>query len=121
MSAASNYLENALLDNYFGTGCYVALFSDTATDAGGTELASSNGYARQALTVASAASGAIANTVAITFTASGGAWSAALSFGIYDAITGGNLLAHGALSASRTAGDGDSISFAIGDLDISAA
>jgi hypothetical protein len=38
---------------------------------------------------------------------------------LYDAITGGNFLAHGSLAASKVIGTGDNAEFAAGDIDIS--
>jgi hypothetical protein len=39
-------------------------------------------------------------------------------FGIYDAVSGGNLLAYGLLGTAKDIDDGDTAKFAAGDLDI---
>ncbi len=114
--AKSNYLELKMLDHALGTSAftmpsnvYVALFTSDPTDAGsGTEV-SGNGYARQVATFSSASSGSTSNSSAIEFTASGGSFGTVSHFGIFDALTSGNLLYHGALTASKTIADTDTL------------
>ena len=126
MSAFSNYLENELLDHTLGTASYtapgtvyLALFTTDPTDAGtGTEL-SGDGYSRQAVTFGAASGGSASNSTEETFTASGGNWGTISHFGLFDAATSGNLLYHGALTASKDISDGESLVFAIGDLTVS--
>ena len=125
----TDYLENELLDHWLNDGAYtagtihVALSTTTPTDAGGnfTEP-SGNGYARVAAAAAvwdAAASGSKDNGSAITFPqASGGNWGTVTHFGIYDALTSGNLLGTGALTTSRAINDGDTGEFAAGELDV---
>lgn len=128
MSAFSNYLENELLDHTLATGAYTApgtvylsLYTSDPTDAdSGTEV-SGNGYARQAITFGAASSGTASNSSEETFTASGGSFGTVTHFGIHDASSSGNLLYHGALTSSRTVGDGESLVFAIGSIDITLA
>lgn len=126
----SDYLENALLNHLLNntqhtspTTVYCALYSAAPSDSGGGTELSGNGYARQSISfgAAHATAGTCDNDTAVTFSASGGAWSAATHFGIFDASSGGNLLFHGALDASRTAGDGDDLIFAIGALTVTLA
>tara|TARA_B100000287_G_scaffold414575_1_gene447284 strand:- start:2978 stop:3361 length:384 start_codon:yes stop_codon:yes gene_type:complete len=114
--AKSNYLEDKALDHFLGTSSftmpsnvYVALFTTDPTDAGsGTEV-SGNGYARQSATFSSASGGSTSNSSAIEFTASGGSFGTVSHFGIFDALTSGNLLYHGALNASKTIADTDTL------------
>lgn len=128
MSAASNYLENEVLDHVLGTGaytmpsqCYLALYSSNPNeDNSGSEL-SGSGYARQAVDFDAASGGTAALSADATFTASGGSWLEATHFAIFDASTAGNMLIYGALASSRTAADGDSIVFAAGALTVSLA
>ena len=128
MSALSDWSENALLDWLMGgsaptrpTNRYVALFTAAPNDAGGGTEVSGNGYARQAITCGAASGGATSNDSAITFTASGGSWGTITHIGIFSATSAGNLLWHGALAASKAVGDGDSLTFAIGDIDFTLA
>jgi len=124
MSSFSDYLENAVLNYVFrNTGTpttatvYLALYTVAPTDAGGGTQVTGGGYARQAITFGASSGGAIANTSAVAFTASGAAYGDVLAVGVFDALTAGNLLAWDAIT-SATIGDGDTLNFAIGDIDI---
>lgn len=116
---------------------YVALYSAAPSDGGGgTELAG-NGYARVAVTASLAAwagtqsagsttassgtSGTTSNNAAVTFPTATGAWATATHFGILDASTAGNLWIWAALSTAKTAGIGDTPSFANGQLTLTVA
>lgn len=126
----SNYLELELLDHVFGAASFSApasvFFSlhtaDPTDDGSGTEV-SGNNYARKSetnnkTTWTVAASGALSNDIVITFATPSGPWGTVTHFGIWDASTGGNLLAHGALDASRAPDDGDTVRFSANALDI---
>ena len=124
MSSFSDYLENAVLNYVFrNTGTpttatvYLALYTVAPTDAGGGTQVTGGGYARQAITFGASSGGAIANTSAVAFTASGAAYGDVLAVGVFDALTAGNLLAWDAIT-SAVIGDGDTLNFAIGDIDI---
>ena len=124
MSTFSDYLENELLDHVFNnsaytspTTVYLALYTAAPTDAGGGTEVSGNGYSRQAVTFGTSASGAIANTAAVSFTASGGNWGDILAVGYFDASSAGNFLAWDG-TATATVNDGGTLTFPIGDLDI---
>tara|TARA_R110000796_G_scaffold238102_1_gene358340 strand:- start:418 stop:885 length:468 start_codon:yes stop_codon:yes gene_type:complete len=90
MSAASNYLENEVLDHVLGEGArnftpptlYVALFSGTASDVSAAleagTMANSSGnwgnyeintgaYARQSINFATASGGSAASNITVTF------------------------------------------------------
>lgn len=124
MASFTDYLEKAVLDHVLGTAAmpapaavYVGLFSSAPGEAdGGTETAG-NGYARQAAAFDPAAGGATANAADITFTAAGGPWADVVAVGIFDAAVGGNLLAYTAIPAA-VVGDGDSVVFAAGAIDV---
>lgn len=131
MAGFSDYLENELLDHVFGAAAfsapaaiYVSLHTADPGETGANELPGTNGYARVSVTnnatnFPAATGGAKANGTEIAgFAASGGPWSAVTHFGLWDAVTAGNFLGGGALSASKTLTDGDTASFAVGDLDI---
>lgn len=124
MSSFTNFLENELLDHVFRnaaytqpTTVYLALFTVAPTDAGGGTEVSGNGYARQAVTFGAASGGAIANTSAVQFTASGGNFGDVVAVAYFDALTTGNMLAWDGITTA-TINDGDTLSFPIGDLDI---
>lgn len=114
MSAASDYLENALLDHTLRNTAYaspttVYLGLSTGSfgdDNSGTEL-SGNGYARQAITCSAASSGSITNSSQISFPTATGSWGTVSHVGVFDASSSGNLLFHGALSSSKAIESGD--------------
>lgn len=100
------------------SGCYVAIGTG-ATAAGLTGEPVGSGYARQAATFSAAAGRATANTNTITFgPCTGTAWGSITKFGIYSASTGGTCLFAGSLDVGKTVGVGDSVSFAVGEIDI---
>lgn len=126
----SDYLENALLNQLFrgssysfpGT-LYVGLYTAAPTDAGGGTEVSGNSYARVAVTAntsnwANSTAGATSNSNAITFPQASGTWGTVVALGIFDASTSGNLLAWADLTTSKLVGNGDTPSFAAGDLDV---
>ena len=125
----SDYLENKLLDHVLKntafnvpTNIYIALSTADPLDTGlGIAEPVGDGYARVVCNAWDpAASRAIANTGAIEFAeAAGDGWGEITHFAIFDAVTGGNFLAHGDLTVPKTIGAGDNASFAAGDIDIS--
>jgi len=124
MSSFTDYLENAALNHVFRNtaltspaAVYLALFTVAPTDAGGGTEVTGSGYARQAITFGAPSGGAIANTGAVSFTASGGNFGSVVAVGIFDAATAGNMLAWDAITAA-TVNDTDTLEFAIGDIDI---
>ena len=130
MAALSDHAEKLLLDWLMTTGSatrptawYVALYTVAPSDSGGGTEVSGNGYAREAVTFAAATSpgGTTSNTGAVSFTASGGDWGSITHIGIHDALSGGNLLWHGAMTASKTVADGDTLEFSIGNIDLTIA
>lgn len=130
MAALSDYSEKLILDWLMTNGSatrptawYVALYTAAPSDSGGGTEVSGNGYAREAVTfdAASTPGGTTSNSGVVSFTAVGGSWGTVTHLGIFDADTGGNLLWHGALTASKTVGDGDTLEFAIGNIDLTVA
>jgi hypothetical protein len=125
----SNYLENEILDHILGNASwsapattYVALF--TAFTEGGVQTEVTGGsYARVAVTNnatnwPAAASGAKSNGISVDFPTATVSWGTVTHFGVFDALTSGNLLCWGALTASKTIDVDDTPKFAIGDLDV---
>jgi hypothetical protein len=125
MSSFSDYLEDAVLNYVFrntgtptSTNVYLALYTATPSDTGGGTEVTGSGYARQLTAFDASSGGAITNSAAETFTASGGSYGAVVAIGIFDALTGGNLLAWDGIT-SATITDGDTLTFPIGNIDIS--
>jgi hypothetical protein len=130
MAALSDYAEKLILDYLMTSGSatrptawYVALYTSAPSDAGGGTELSGSGYARESAAFAAATSGTgtTSNSGAIVFTADGGDWGSVTHMGIHDAVSGGNLLWHGALAAAKTVLDGDSLEFAVGNIDLTVA
>ena len=127
MSAFSDYLENKVLDHVFGGNAYsapgtlyLALYtSDPGDDNSGTEC-SGTAYARQTIAFTVTADTA-SNTSAVEFPTAGSSWGTITHVGILDALTSGNLLAHGALTSAKTVASGDVFRVPAGDLDITLA
>jgi hypothetical protein len=125
MAEMSNYLENALVNatlrntSYTSpTTVYVALYTTDPTDADtGTEV-SGNGYARQSVTFSSPSNGATSNSAAVEFPQATGSWGTVAYIGLRDASSGGNLLYHTALDASKTIATGDVFRISAGSLTV---
>lgn len=123
MSAMSNYLETALVNavlrntSYTSpTTVYVGLFTSDPTDAGsGTEV-SGGSYVRKAMTFGAPSNGATSNSSAVEFDQATASWGTITHFGLFDASSSGNLLLHGALTASKTIDSGDVFKFATSAL-----
>jgi len=125
MAALSDYSEKLLLDWLMTTesatrptAWNVALYTAAPSDSGGGTEVSGFNYSRQSVTFAAASTpgGTTSNTNTVTFTAAGGAWGTVTHLGILDATSGGNLLWHGELTASKTIADGDTLQFISGDI-----
>lgn len=126
-----DYLEDELLDHVLGGGdytrpatVYLALFTAAPTDAGGGTEVSGNNYGRAAVTnnatnFPAASGGTKSNGTTITFATPSGSWGTVAAMGVFDASSGGNLLAWADLTVSKTVTSGDVVSFAVGELDVS--
>jgi hypothetical protein len=120
----SNYAELEILDWIGGNGApgavtapapYAKLhLGDPGED--GTANAASN-TTRQSVSFGAAASGAITNDAAVTWT-SVSATETYSHVSIWDASTGGNCLGSGALSSSVAVTSGDNFSIPVGDFDM---
>lgn len=129
MGSFANYWENEILDHLFSKGSYtpptiyVGLsIADPTDDASGLAEPSGNAYARVATVGAdwnSASGGIIDNANDISFPQASGNWGTLTHFALFDAASGGNMLAHGSLGVSKPISNGDTAKFAAGDLDIS--
>lgn len=122
MSAASNYLENALANHVFGgtaltqpTQWHVAIFqADPGEDGTGSpELG-----ARQANTAWTISTDTASNDDVLTFDqAPAGGW-AVTHVAIFDASTGGNCLITDALPSTVNLNENDRLSFAASALTV---
>jgi len=131
MAALSDVAEKLLLDWLMTTGTatrptawYVALYTLAPSDSGGGTDVSGGGYARQSVTFDAAATpgGTTSNNNVVQFTASGANYGTVTHIGIHSASSGsGNLLWHGAMTASRVVNDGDTLEFSVGNIDLTIA
>ena len=121
----SNTFETHVLQYVFTTtsvtrptAWYVGLFTADPTDtgSGATEITGNN-YSRVSATFS--VTGATATTTAaVEFAAATGSWGTISHIGIFDAASGGNLIAHSALTASKAIASGDVFRIPTNDLDI---
>ena len=137
MSAASNYLENKLLDHVLTATAYsqpstryLALFTNTSTAAAAnleagtlTDEVSTSGtaYGREAITFAAASGGSSASNATVTFDAATANWGTITHVAVMDASTSGNVLFYGAVTTSKTIETGDTFQVSSGNLTISLA
>lgn len=133
MSATSDYLENKVLDHILGGAdytrpaiVYLAFYTAAPNDGGGGTEVTGGSYARPAVTnnatnFPSASGGTKSNGTAIVFPTATAGWGTVTHFGVFDAVTGGNLLFHGALTASKLVEAGDTPSYPIGAMVFTAA
>ena len=130
MAALSDHSEALLLDWLMTTGSatrptawYVALYTAAPSDSGGGTEVSGSGYTRQSVTFDAATSpgGTTSNSGDVSFTAAGGNWGTITHIGIFDASSAGNLLWHGAMTASKVVNDGDTLQFSAGNIDLTIA
>jgi len=127
MAEMSDYLEVKLLNlTLNGTAFtavnnpYVSLHTADPTDAGtGTEV-SGGSYARTAASFATASgtSGLVATDADVTFPTCTSTWGVVGWIGLWDASTGGNMLYHTALDATKTIDTGDIFKITTGNLTV---
>ena len=125
MGSFSDYYENKIIDHMLRNQAftppstlYVALYTVSPSDSGGGTEMSGGSYARQAVTFTAASGGATSNSADITFPQATADWGTIVAVGIFDSSSGGNLLAWGTLTASKTVNNGDQFKILAGDLDI---
>lgn len=134
MGGLGAYAANEVLDHVFKTGAYtaetnlyVALCTSTLDkDDSGSSLAgelSGGGYVRVTCNTWDAAgtSEATENSQPITFAQATADLGTVTDFAIMNHSTTGSLVAFGKLTAGRVISNGDTYSFATGDLDVTLA
>ena len=137
MSAASNYLENKVLDHVLGeatytqpTTIYLALFTNTSGSAATnleagtlTDEVSTSGtaYGREEVTFNPASGGTSATDATVTFATATANWGTITHVAIMDAATSGNVLFYGAVTTAKTIETGDTFQVSTGNLSVSLA
>lgn len=123
---ASNYLENAIINHVFRnsaltspTTVYAALFTAVADGEAGTVTeVSGNNYSRTAITFGAPSNGVSSNSADVTFPTPSGSWGTIVGIGIYDASSGGNLLAYDGAITSQTVASGNTVRIVSGAFSI---
>ena len=139
MSAASNYLEDKVLDHVLRvasytqpSGLWLALFNNTSGNAAAnleagtlTDETSTSGtaYSRKTVAFAAASSGTSATNATVTFDAATASWGTITHVAIMDSATAGagNVLFYGAVTTSKTIDTGDTFQVSSGNLTVSLA
>lgn len=123
----SDYLEDKVINHVLRntsytspTTVYGALYTAAPSDTGGGTEVSGTNYARQAVAFdAPSPAGQTQNTSEVAFPVAGsGGWGTVTHFGVFDAVSTGNLLYWAALDASKTINENDQAKFAAGALQI---
>lgn len=137
MSAASDYLENKLLDHVLTSTAYtqpnaryLGLFTNDSTQAAAnleagtlTDEISTAGtaYAREAITFDAAVTGTSSSAATVTFPAATANWGTITHVAVLDASTGGEVLFWGAVTTAKTIETGDTFQVSAGNLTITLA
>lgn len=126
MGSLSDYAENELIDHVFVASytsvatVYVGLSTaDPLDDASGLAEPSGDNYAREAITFGAASSRNVTQDALVTFNQASGTWGTITHWAIFDDLTAGNMLAHGALSTSKEVVANNTPSIASGEVVIS--
>lgn len=135
MSAASNFLENRLLDHTLTATAYtppgtrfLALFRNVSGNAATnleagtlTDEVTGGSYARTAVTFSAASSGTTSNNVTVTFPTATADWGTITHVAVMDSLTSGNVLFWGAVTTPKIIENGDTFQVTSGNLTISLA
>lgn len=139
MTAASNYLENKVLDHVLKntaftqpSSLYLALFNNTSGNAAAnleagilTDEVSISGtaYTRKTISFDSSVNGTASSSTTVTFDTATASWGTITHVAICDGGTrgAGNVLFWGAVTTAKAIDSGDSFSVAAGNLTISLA
>lgn len=126
MGSISDFLEKELLDHCFNAAwaspanVFVGLSTADPLDTGGNLAEPSDGaYSRATITFGAAATRKVIQDAKVTFPQATAAWGDITHYGIFDAVSGGNMLAHGALNTTKSVVNGNTPSIATSELEIS--
>lgn len=137
MSAASDYLENKLLDHVLKTAAYtqptslyIGLYKNVSGNAAAnleagilTDEISTSGtaYARKTVAFGAASAGTAATNATVTFDTATAQWGTITHIAVLDAATGGNVLFWGPVTVSKLIDTGDTFQVSTGNLTITLA
>jgi len=117
MGSLSDYSEDALIDHVLGVSAYTPITTlyiglstaDPLDDATGLTEPSGMSYVRQTIAFSAAASRAVIQNGEVAFPEATGDWTTITHYGIFDAETNGNMLAHGSLNPTKDVPSGKTI------------
>lgn len=126
MGSLTDFTEKKVLDHILKVASYsppatVYLGLSTADpldDGSGWANPTYTGYARKAIAFGAAAARVIAQNALVTFDACTLGSSICTHWGLWDVLSGGNLMAHGSLSAPKTVVSGNTPSVASGQATV---
>jgi hypothetical protein len=126
MGSITDYLEKELLDHVCNatwnvpTTVFLGLFTADPTDTGvaGTEV-SGGAYSRTTITFVTAVTRNVTQKGKVTFPQATADWGTVTHYGIHDAVSAGNMLAHGSLNTSKSVVNGNTPSVATSEVVIS--
>ena len=99
------------------TAWYIGLFTAAPSDTGGGTEVSGGSYARKS--VAFSVTGNLAtNSAAVEFDVATADWGTITDIAVFDAVSGGNMIAYATLTAAKTISNGDVLRVPANDLDI---
>ena len=126
MCSLSNYCQSSILNHIFGRSnfsspeVYIGLLTtEPNEDGSNVSEPECQSYSRVSTNASSwddAFEGSIENISNITFSLACENWGRITYFALFDAVSGGNILAYGSLSPSKDIKCGDIPRFAPGDL-----
>jgi len=121
----TNFLETEILDHVFGGAAYtapstlyMALYTAAPGETGGGTEVSGGAYARQSVAFTTTGN-TTSNSAAVEFPSATANWGTITHVGVFDASTGGNLMAFATLTSAKAIETGDIFRVPTGDLDIS--
>lgn len=129
MGSLSDFSESALMNHVFSSSAYtpaatvyLALCTADPTDAGTgasmNEVGNSNNYTRKAITFGAASARRVTQSADVEFDQASGSWGTVTHYAIVDSAThgAGNMLAHGALSTSKSIVNGNTPTVPSGEV-----
>ena len=135
MSAASNFLENKVLDHVLTATTYtapltryLALYKNISGNAATnlesgilTDEITGGSYQRKAVTFSAAVNGTSSTDVTVTFDTATANWGTVTHVAVIDSLSGGQVLFWGAVTTPKVIETGDTFQVTAGNLTVSLA
>ena len=124
MGSKTNAHEDVVLNIIRNTAAsavtpFVGLFTAAPGETGGGTEVTGGSYARQSITFAAPSGGSVTQSGAVTFPQATANWGTVVSWGIFTASTAGTLLYWGDVTPNKAVNNGDTASFASGQIVVS--